>query len=202
MEGTARENLLDLLDDVVQRSAGGELDDVLAVVAPVRPALTDVLRTASRKTAEYTVVAPVVLGALLAGAGPELVEVLRSAARSLGVAFQLGDDLLGTFGDERVTGKSARSDLAEGKVTALTALARRTTAWPVVEAHLGDPAVTDDEAGRVRSALEVAGVRADLENLVARYAEHGSRLLDDPAVPAALRAALEPYARSVVARTR
>jgi len=202
VEGTARENLLDLLDDVVQRSAGGELDDVLAVVAPVHPALTDVLRTASRKTAEYTVVAPVVLGALLAGAGPELVEVLRSAARSLGVAFQLGDDLLGTFGDERVTGKSARSDLAEGKVTALTALARRTTAWPVVEAHLGDPAVTDDDAGRVRSALEVAGVRADLENLVARYAEHGSRLLDDPAVPAALRAALEPYARSVVARTR
>ncbi|MFC8732730.1 polyprenyl synthetase family protein [Luteimicrobium sp. NPDC057192] len=202
VDASSRHRLLDRLDDVVQRSAAGELDDVLAVVAPVSTGLTDVLRTASRKTAEYTVVAPVVLGAELAGATPELVDVLRVAGRSLGVAFQLGDDLLGTFGDERVTGKSARSDLAEGKVTALVVLARRTTAWPEVAAHLGDEGVSVRDARRVRSALERAGVRAELEDLVRRYAEHGTRLLDDPVVPPSLRQALAPYARSVVARVR
>ncbi|GMA24991.1 hypothetical protein GCM10025864_27500 [Luteimicrobium album] len=186
----------------MQRSAAGELDDVLAVVAPVRQGLTDVMRTASRKTAEYTVVAPLVVGAELAGADPALVEVLRTAGRSLGVAFQLGDDILGTFGDERTTGKSIRSDLAQGKVTALVVLARRTSAWPEVAAHLGDPDASPDDARRVRAALERTGVRADLEDLVVHYAEHGLRLLDDPAVPPALRAALEPHARSVVARAR
>ncbi|MGC5166941.1 polyprenyl synthetase family protein [Luteimicrobium sp. DT211] len=197
-----RERLLDLLDGVVQRSASGELDDVLAVVEPAHARLTDVLRTASRKTAEYTVVAPLVVGAELAGASGGLVDLLRVAGRSLGVAFQLQDDVLGTFGDERLTGKSIRSDLAEGKVTALVVLARRTAAWPEVAAHLGDPSVTASDARRVRSVLERAGVRAELEGLVRQYAEHGAGLLADPVVPPPLRAALEPYARSVVARVR
>jgi geranylgeranyl pyrophosphate synthase len=33
----------------------------------------------------------------------------------LGLAFQVQDDILGIWGDEAVTGKSAASDLVEGK---------------------------------------------------------------------------------------
>ena len=79
------------------------------------------------KTASYTVRGPVVIGARLAGASEEQVAALAAFAEPLGVAFQLRDDVLGTFGDPVATGKPAGSDLREGKRTALVveALARR-----------------------------------------------------------------------------
>jgi geranylgeranyl diphosphate synthase type I len=71
------------------------------------------------KTASYTVRAPFLIGAALAGASSELTEGLSGAADPLGIAFQLRDDLLGSFGDPTLTGKSARGDLREGKRTAI-----------------------------------------------------------------------------------
>lgn len=55
------------------------------------------------------------LGALLGGADEGLQETYRSFGHSLGLAFQVQDDILGIWGDENVTGKSAASDLVEGK---------------------------------------------------------------------------------------
>jgi geranylgeranyl diphosphate synthase, type I len=55
------------------------------------------------------------LGALLGGADEATQDSYRSFGHYLGLAFQLQDDLLGIWGDEAVTGKSAASDLVEGK---------------------------------------------------------------------------------------
>lgn len=57
------------------------------------------------KTGSYTVRGPLELGALLAGASPDEHAALASFAKPIGVAFQLRDDLIGTFGDPQVTGK-------------------------------------------------------------------------------------------------
>jgi len=73
------------------------------------------------KTSSYTTRSPLALGAILAGADAAVCEGLRAAGDPMGVAFQLQDDLLGTFGDPKKTGKSARSDLRQGKRTALVA---------------------------------------------------------------------------------
>ncbi|MGD0527854.1 MAG: polyprenyl synthetase family protein, partial [Polyangiaceae bacterium] len=71
------------------------------------------------KTASYTVRGPLVMGARLAGASDGQVTALAAFAVPLGVAFQLRDDALGTFGDPGATGKPAGSDLRRGKRTAL-----------------------------------------------------------------------------------
>ena len=55
------------------------------------------------------------LGALLGGADEGTQEAYRSFGHYLGLAFQAQDDILGIWGDEAVTGKSAASDLLEGK---------------------------------------------------------------------------------------
>ena len=55
------------------------------------------------------------LGALLGGADEATLEAYRSFGHYLGLAFQVQDDLLGIWGNEAVTGKSAASDLVEGK---------------------------------------------------------------------------------------
>ena len=55
------------------------------------------------------------LGALLGGADDDQQEAYRSFGQYLGLAFQVQDDILGIWGDEKVTGKSVASDLVEGK---------------------------------------------------------------------------------------
>lgn len=55
------------------------------------------------------------IGSLLGGADDSKQDAYRSFGHYLGLAFQVEDDILGIWGDEAVTGKSAASDLIEGK---------------------------------------------------------------------------------------
>jgi geranylgeranyl diphosphate synthase type I len=55
------------------------------------------------------------IGALLGGADNAGQEAYRAFGHYLGLAFQVQDDILGIWGDEALTGKSAASDLIEGK---------------------------------------------------------------------------------------
>ena len=55
------------------------------------------------------------IGALLGYANSKRQEAFRLFGYHLGLAFQVQDDILGIWGDESLTGKSAASDLVEGK---------------------------------------------------------------------------------------
>jgi len=55
------------------------------------------------------------IGALLGSAEEARQEAYRAFGHYLGLAFQVQDDILGIWGDEALTGKSAASDLIEGK---------------------------------------------------------------------------------------
>ncbi|MBI2330725.1 MAG: polyprenyl synthetase family protein, partial [Chloroflexi bacterium] len=55
------------------------------------------------------------IGALIGYAQDEKIELYRLFGYHLGLAFQVQDDILGIWGDEALTGKSAASDLVEGK---------------------------------------------------------------------------------------
>src|SRR5919109_1726059 len=57
------------------------------------------------------------IGASAAGATPQQVQAAHDFGRELGLAFQMQDDILGIWGDEAVTGKSAASDIAARKKT-------------------------------------------------------------------------------------
>jgi len=78
-----------------------------------------VLQIHEYKTAHYTIMLPLQLGAILARADEAVVATIGRFALPLGIAFQVQDDILGLFGDERVLGKPVVSDLREGKKTLL-----------------------------------------------------------------------------------
>ena len=56
-------------------------------------------------------------GAILAGADDRVVRNFDDAGRLLGLAFQIRDDWLGTWGDPLLTGKGCDSDLERRKLT-------------------------------------------------------------------------------------
>lgn len=57
------------------------------------------------------------LGALIAGADADTVTHYAQFGKSLGLAFQVIDDILGIWGDEARTGKSAATDISTKKKT-------------------------------------------------------------------------------------
>lgn len=88
----------------------------------------DYLRMVLRKTAWYTFVTPIVVGALVADAPDGALRALARGAARVGIGFQIADDLLSIRGRPEVVGKDALGDLHEGKRTLvlLTALERAT----------------------------------------------------------------------------
>jgi geranylgeranyl diphosphate synthase type I len=77
----------------------------------------DILRMYAYKTGRYTFSLPLMAGGILAGAPPALLAQFSSLGESVGIVFQIRDDELGLFGDERETGKPVGSDIREGKKT-------------------------------------------------------------------------------------
>lgn len=77
----------------------------------------DYVRMVEQKTAWYSFITPVTVGAITARAPQERIDALAAFARSLGIAFQIQDDVLNLRGQEADYGKEIAGDLWEGKRT-------------------------------------------------------------------------------------
>ena len=100
---------------------GQTLDIFNEVVACVGQ--EDVNNVLEWKTAYYTFINPLQLGAILAGASEADLAELAEYGLYAGRAFQIADDVIGVFGDESVSGKSSMDDIREGKRTTLSVYA-------------------------------------------------------------------------------
>lgn len=121
------------------------------------------------------------IGAVLAGASADVVDALASYGMELGIAFQLVDDLLGIWGDARVTGKPVGSDLRARKKSlpvtfAMThggAAGRDLADWLVSRGSDGDA-----DIARAAALVDAAGGRAWAAEEARRRLAIGERALD------------------------
>ncbi|HAJ35101.1 MAG TPA: polyprenyl synthetase [Chloroflexi bacterium] len=79
-----------------------------------RVTVDEYLRMIQGKTAAL-IGASVAIGGLIGGAAPGVDEALRRFGQSIGLAFQIQDDMLGIWGDPAVTGKAAGNDILRRK---------------------------------------------------------------------------------------
>ena len=108
-------DVLDTLIEITQKMVEGEL---LQLTFLGRSELTQqqLLDVVERKTA-YLFSGCTKLPALAAGLNHGSAERLADVGRSLGMAFQLVDDILDLTSSQQVLGKPVASDLKEGKMT-------------------------------------------------------------------------------------
>jgi geranylgeranyl diphosphate synthase, type I len=116
------------------------------------------------------------VGALAAGAGADRAAAYARLGRAYGVAFQIEDDVLGTWGDSSTTGKPSGSDLAKRKWT-----------FPVVWA-LSGPSSDDRETV---AAAYAPGTALDAETVDAAVAALGRLGARDASLSAAREALAE-----------
>jgi len=155
------------------------------------------------KTGSYTVRGPLELGALLAGATAAQHALLERFARPLGVAFQLRDDLLGTFGDASVTGKPSYSDLAAGKRTALVIeLASDPEGRRLLKSVLGKSDAPEDEVQALLQRMIASGAKRRVEERITGLVERAIAELDRSSFTPRGRALLVGAANALAYRER
>jgi geranylgeranyl diphosphate synthase type I len=146
-------------DAMRARAIAGQYLDLLASHRGEASEQT-VRRIGLLKSGAYSVVDPLVIGALAAEASEEIVAVLESYGNPLGEAFQIADDILGVFGDPAVTGKDRDGDLREGKQTVLLVRTRE-LATPaqraVVDECVGNRDISPEGAETVREIMLSSG---------------------------------------------
>ena len=101
--------------EIMKRALGmvaGQTADVLGEVRDATPGLVSYIE--DHKTADL-LTASVRAGLMLAGADDEMLGSFTKYARSIGVAFQILDDILDVEGDEALMGKTLGKDAEQGK---------------------------------------------------------------------------------------
>lgn len=152
------------------------------------------------KTASYTTIGPLLIGAALAGASEGRLRALERVGLPLGVAFQLRDDLLGIYGDPAATGKPVWNDIRQGKHTALVEELSKDEAGAALLAPVfgrADASSSDVEA--VVRAMETAGAKARVESRIAELSSEARCAVDalaqeaSPSAVAVLRSAIDVF---------
>lgn len=108
----------DNLNHLLVTTCQGQINDLWNEVSSTDDQ-TNIENVLLWKTAYYSFINPLQLGAILTGATDGQLNTLRQYGLSAGRAFQISDDIIGLLGSEADTGKDAMGDIREGKRTLL-----------------------------------------------------------------------------------
>lgn len=157
--------LRNMQEGAMRVTAGLSLEQSIAS-NPELQTQQSVLDVYNLKTCYYSFITPLLSGLILANTDSETLHNFTSFGHELGLAFQLQDDLMGTFGDPNITGKPNTDDMQEGLYTYIIDTACQLLpegAYSrLLELH-GKPVILPHEAQEYRqilSAYEIPGVIA------------------------------------------
>ena len=143
------------------------------------------------------------IGATLAGASAHDCQKLYNFGLEVGIAFQLQDDLLDSFGDERL-GKKIGGDILEGKKTILMieAFSRANEQQRDVlrTTHLREDLSDAEKISTIKALYEELGVPERVEQQIALKFQRALSILETLEAPQERTAELRQYAENLVGR--
>ncbi len=207
-------DILDVFDETLKKMVSGEITDILYEKAGRKKepyvqenraseiTLTGYKKMIEGKTASlFSACARI--GGLCAKGSPKEIEALASYGMNVGLAFQIQDDILDIYGDEKRFGKPAGKDITEHKRgNAVIALAYRNLASS--ERRELDKILSKEEIGKsdVRKAIKLVSetkAKEKVEKMAKRNIDEAKK--DISFLPVGkYRSLLEDYAEFVLNR--
>jgi geranylgeranyl diphosphate synthase type II len=166
--------------------------------------LEEYLRMIELKTA-VLIAASAKIGAMFGGADDKDAETLYEFGKNLGLAFQIQDDLLDTYGDIKVFGKVSGGDIVAGKKTFLYVrameIASREQRKKLQEIYSSEGEPED----RIKTATEIfdqLDIRHISEILAGDYLKTAISFLEKTGVPPERKEELMLITESMAGRDR
>lgn len=138
------------------------------------------------KTAYYSFVNPLQLGAILAGANSSQLKALEDYSLNAGRAFQISDDIIGLFGSPDDTGKLPMDDLREGKRTLLVGRALELAGEQdaaFLSQQLGNEQLTEVDFERCKRIISDCGSLEHARHELAKSCEAAKQVLQQGNLP-------------------
>lgn len=111
------------------------------------------------------------MGAIAADSDKEMQNAFYRYGERLGLAFQLRDDLLDTYGDPKTFGKEIGGDIMNDKKTWLLITAMAEDATGVIAEQISNPSPREEKITAVREAYNLLNLRSRCENLIKHYSD-------------------------------
>jgi len=143
---------------------------------------TDYLRMIELKTA-VLLAAALKIGAVIGNARPEEAEKLFSFGNNLGLAFQIQDDLLDTYGDPQVFGKKIGNDIVANKKTILIIKALELASGAQLNTLNHQLQIEDfnneEKIDAVKNIFDELNIKAIVEDMARQYTDLAYSSLED-----------------------
>lgn len=194
-----------LYADYISRLGLGQALD-MTISGATKTTQNDALKVLYLKTVEYTAILPMLLGATFAGENDaKKLEAITEYAKCLGWAFQIQDDILGLYADEKELGKPVSSDIQEGKNTLLM-IKFREIATPdqrsLQDNVLGNPDSAPADVEKLKNLLKDTGAYQHVLDLGYEYVRKGTQKINSITDDPQSRAILESLITYMMERTK
>ena len=170
-----KEKILKIYSDTLYNTVNGEIIDVFLPFESIEyhKAMKEntIYDIYINKTAWYTIIGPLLIGAYLAGCDKESEQKLIKIGLDLGIAFQIKDDLLGLYSESQTLGKTI-NDIKEGKQTIIYKHAidnANEEELNIIKKYYGKSNITFEESTLIADLFEKIGSRKNAEDLVEKY---------------------------------
>jgi geranylgeranyl diphosphate synthase type I len=145
------------------------------------------------------------LGAIIATDDARQIERYRNFGENLGMAFQIQDDILGAWGDEAATGKSAATDIRDRKKTlsvvyGLNQSQDRPTAQQLADLYSTQGPLSESAIEAALALLERVGARRYAEDMAEKHYRLALQSLEQSGVENTAQASLRALAASLLGR--
>ena len=133
------------------------------------------------KTAWYTIIGPLLIGAASADAKEADKIKLVEAGINLGIAFQIKDDLLGLYSDYNKMGKTL-NDIKEGKQTIIYKYAINNAneeQFNIIKKYYGKDNLNVEENKIIIDLFKEIGAKENAEKLVEEYTKKGISVINN-----------------------
>ena len=145
------------------------------------------------------------LGALIGGAPSASQQSLYRYGYQLGLAFQVADDLLDTYGDQKVFGKPIGGDILNGKKTWLTVKALEKGVKGLEEAlsqKAEPPEEKAEKIARVKALYDSVDIAREARSTIAELSSAAISEAEGAALPPEGLQTLQRFAHSLVGRIK
>ena len=144
---------------------------------------------------------PCAIGALIAGASQDDIEMMFNFGLNLGIAFQMQDDYLDVYGDPATFGKAIGGDILNAKKTWLYIMASDRLGSRFVDAAKADVPAAEKIAS-VTALYDSIDLKAQGERLIRQYTSDALECLLRTSLQAEERQWFEDFAHSLLGRRK
>ena len=174
--------VLNCFNETVLKTAKGEILDVILPFQGKHNLLKaveiekNILEIYRLKTAHYTMVGPMSIGLLLAGAEEEKLKEIEEFGEKIGIAFQIQDDILGIYSDAMEKNKD--SDIKEFKQTILYSHIINTKYKEEFLKYYGNDNLKENDIEIVKDLFKKSGSYDYANDMMNKYYDEGLKVLN------------------------